>query len=105
MPAISRRIAAASCPYNQSIRSKLLGWPTSMAVAIVRTDGRGEKGPDSRYCGTTSLTFVAATNFAIGSPALLASRPAVRLPKLPDGVQTIAGVGAASGKRAIPATA
>ena len=70
------------------MRSKLLGWPTSIAFAIVCTDGRGSKRPVVEICsGTTSLTLVAATNRAIGRPARLAIRPAVRLPKLPLGVQ------------------
>ena len=44
-------------------------------------------GRSSRYSGTTSLTFVAATNRAIGRPARFAISPAVRLPKLPLGVR------------------
>ena len=51
--------------------------------------GRGANRPVARYAGTTSLTFVAATNRAIGSPARLAISPAVRLPKFPLGVQTV----------------
>ena len=37
----SARIASTLCPYSQSIRSKLLGWPTSMALAMVCTEPRG----------------------------------------------------------------
>ena len=59
-----------------------------MALAIVCTEARGSKRPLCRYAGTTSFTFVAATNFAIGSPARFAISPAVRFPKLPLGVQT-----------------
>src|SRR5229473_4582665 len=71
------------------MRSKLLGFPTSMALAIVGTDGRGSKRPVNRYSGTTSLTLVAATKCAMGRPARLAIKPAVRLPKFPLGVQTM----------------
>ena len=39
------RIASTSSRYSHSIRSKLLGWPTSIAFAIVRTDGRGANRP------------------------------------------------------------
>ena len=69
------------------MRSKLLGWPTSIAFASVETDGRGSNRPVSRYVGTTSLALVAATNRAIGRPARFAISPAVRLPKLPLGVE------------------
>src|SRR5262245_27133213 len=69
------------------MRSKLLGLPTSIALVRVGTDGRGSKRPVARYAGTTSLLLVAATKRATGRPARLAIRPAVRLPKLPLGVQ------------------
>src|SRR5258707_14740980 len=69
------------------MRSKLLGWPTSIAFDNVASDGRGSNRPVSRYAGTTSFALVAATNRAIGSPARFAIRPAVRLPKLPLGVE------------------
>ena len=69
------------------MRSKLLGWPTSIAFASVATEGRGSNRPVSRYAGTTSFALVAATNRSIGRPARFASRPAVRLPKLPLGVE------------------
>ena len=49
---------------------------------------RRRSGRCARYSGTTSLTLVAATKRAIGRPARLAISPAVRLPKLPLGVQT-----------------
>src|SRR6187401_34287 len=88
---MSRRIASRSPEYNHDMRSKLLGLPTSIALAIVGTEGRGANRPVVRYSGTTSLTLVAATNRLIGSPARLAIRPAVRLPKLPLGVQTVMG--------------
>ncbi len=84
---MSCRISSTLSWYSQSIRSKLLGWPTSIALAIVRSEGRGVKRPVTRYSGTTSLTLVAATKRVIGSPARFAINPAVRLPKFPDGVQ------------------
>src|SRR5687767_12266436 len=86
---MSRRIAWRSPPHNHDMRSKLLGWPTSIALAIVGTEGRGANRPVARYSGTTSLALVAATNRLIGSPARLVIRPAVRFPKLPLGVQTV----------------
>ena len=84
---MSRRIASRSPPYSHDMRSKLLGWPTSIALAIVRTDARGSKRPVARYAGTTSFALVAATNRATGRPARFAISPAVRLPKLPLGVE------------------
>ena len=53
----------------------------------VASDGRGSNRPVSRYAGTTSFALVAAMNRQIGSPARFAIRPAVRLPKLPLGVE------------------
>ena len=67
----------------------MLGLPTSMALEIVRIDARGLNWPVARYAGTTSFAFVAATNRSMGAPARFANSPAVRLPKLPLGVQTI----------------
>jgi len=75
-------------PYIARIRSKLLGAPTSIALATVFTDARGVYVPVRRYSGTTSLTFVAATKRSTGSPMRLAIRPAVRFPKLPLGTET-----------------
>src|SRR5262245_3176200 len=82
------------------MRSKLLGLPTSIAFASVRTEGRGAKTPVARYAGTTSFTLVAAMNRSIARPDRLAISPAVRLPKFPLGVQTVTGAGA---ERAPPA--
>ena len=84
---MSRRIASTSPPYSHDIRSKLLGWPTSIAFAIVAHRRPRRERPGVEYSGTTSLALVAATNRSIGRPARFAIRPAVRLPKLPLGVR------------------
>ena len=90
--ATSWRIRPISSSYNARIRSKLLGAPTSIALATVRTDARVSYTPDRRYAGTTSLTLVAATNRRTCRPMRLAMRPAVRFPKLPLGTETIGSV-------------
>src|SRR5438105_12487955 len=69
------------------MRSKLLGLPTSIALASVRTDGRGANRPVERYAGTTSLALVAAMKRSIARPDRFAINPAVRLPKFPLGVE------------------
>src|SRR5262249_37639097 len=83
-----QRNASKLSPYIARIRSKLLGAPTSIALATVFTDARGLYSPVRRYSGTTSLTFVAAANRSTGRPIRLAMRPAVRFPKLPLGTDT-----------------
>jgi aminobenzoyl-glutamate transport protein len=50
------------------ILAKLLGFPTSIALLIVATEGRGWKTADRKYSGITSFTFVAAINFFTGKP-------------------------------------
>ena len=62
------------------MRSKLLGAPTSIALAGVRTDGLGRYSPLRRNSGTTSFRFEAATNPPRGSPMRRASIPAERFP-------------------------
>ncbi len=56
-----------------------------MALAKVGTEGRGRKRCVRKNSGTTSLTLVAATIRAMGSPIFLAISPAHKLPKLPLG--------------------
>ena len=58
-----------------------------MALEMVLSEGRGREVPLARNSGTASLMLVAATNPLTGSPRRLAMSPAVRLPKLPLGVQ------------------
>src|SRR5687767_8768930 len=88
---IMARIAATSPPNSHCSRSRLLGLPTSIALAKVGTDGRGSTRPVLRNLGTVSLIVVGAENLAIGAPSFHAITPAARLPKLPLGTEITGG--------------
>jgi len=91
-PQISRCTYSNRPRHKSSSRGKLFGLPTSMAFEQVACAARGSYFPLSKYCGTTSLAFVAAMNFATGSPIRLAKSPAVKFPKFPLGTATTNGV-------------
>src|SRR5690606_38146260 len=76
-------------PYRSKILVKLDGLPISIALDIVAFAIDGVNIPDCRYSGTTLFILVAAIIWPIGKPILLASRPAVRFPKLPEGTQKL----------------
>ena len=67
-----------------------------MALASVATAGAGSYLPEARNRGSGSLTVVAATKRAMGTPRRAASSPAVTLPRLPLGTTTT-GAGASAG--------
>src|SRR5437773_10432469 len=85
---MSHRSESKLSPYIARMRSKLLGAPTSIALATVLTDTRGLYSPVRRYWGTTSFTLVAATKRFTGNPIRFAISPAARLPKFPLGTET-----------------
>src|SRR5688572_16954939 len=82
-------IADRSPPNSHCSRSRLLGAPTSIALASVCTDGFGSTRPDAKYLGTVSLIVVGARKLWIGAPIFQAMTPATRLPKLPDGTEIV----------------
>src|SRR5262249_61414299 len=90
----SRRTYSSRPRQRSSSRGKLLGFPTSIAFEYVAVAGRGSYFPLSKYWGTTSLAFVAATNFVTGNPIRFANNPAVRFPKFPLVTATTSGVDA-----------
>src|SRR5690606_13046874 len=90
-PEITFDMRSKSFWKRSTIRAKLLGFPTSIALLIVCSDGRGLKFLDARYCGTTSLMFVDAINFDTGNPIFIASKPPVRFPKFPLGTEKTIG--------------
>ena len=72
-------------------RSRLLGFPTSIAEASVAILGRTRSVPSAKKSGTVRLALCAKTIRSIGAPMRRAQRHAVAFPKLPLGMTNEAG--------------
>ncbi len=98
---ITRRIVASSTDnedasasmafrsgYRWNSRSMLLGSPTSIALASVRTEGRGCHCPVPNQSGTTRFALAAMAISRTGKPSRLAQNAPTELPTFPEGTMT-----------------